>query len=416
MGMNENFLLDSWEESKYDDSIEGFRKMIERMDEGTKYIKTQLNRVDVLHVMNNQDEENPGSLRFFRFGPPTEEGCANVHVGGFTQKSLLEKGAEELVTEAKRSNNTIFRLMGKTYFTDYYAFRTLAQILERGKEFLEPRFSRDYAMSIDMHGNTYGTKEVTFVVRKAGDLSKVYAVHSGQYVPVKQAALLEICDKLSEYFGKVKMNWWQINHQFSTAILTFPEKAEEITDFYKLPDKFVPGVRICISDTGRSSLTIEGNWQVAQNSYNRTKKVSKKHAGKNDEKTLVQDLLIEAEQQIFSEFAALPKQLSILLNINVSDPAAAIEEIVKKIGMGHEKQLGIKITKKIKEQLIASLNPNLYYTAYDITMMFLSLPSCIYGLKESALEKLERLVSKVPWLDVYAATDTDNDDDILIVS
>lgn len=114
---------------------------------------------------------------------------------------------------------------------------------------------------------------------------------------------------------------------------------------------------------------------------------------------MLERLLLEVDQNIFSEYAALPKRLGELLQIDIKNPEGAVRNVVQKIGFRNGKQLGEKITNQIENQLVESINPKINYTAYDIVMLFLTLPeNVISGLKESAMEKLQNLVSGAPWI------------------
>ncbi|MFR1888493.1 MAG: hypothetical protein ACLSX0_01820 [Anaerostipes caccae] len=395
----EIFLLDGWKQrgTTYEDFVEAIRYM----DDHTKFETVMLEQLDLLHVMREQPDEK---LRVFQFVTDDETKHTSVATRVFREESLKEfKNIGALMKEAKVTNHTMYRIRSRastsrTLFGEYFVSRTLRQPLERGREFLRPRFSRDYAAHADMHSELYGKTMVTLVTRTDGEIQKLFAVHSDAYVPIRQEALIQISEKLSGYFGKVKMNAWQINHQLSSAVLEFPEKEEEMSDLYHLPDTFTPGVHIAISDTARSSLTVQGCFKVG-NSFFYTKKCSKKHSGRGGHQEMLERLLLEVDQNIFSEYAALPKRLGELLQIDIKNPEGAVRNVVQKIGFRNGKQLGEKITNQIENQLVESINPKINYTAYDIVMLFLTLPeNVISGLKESAMEKLQNLVSGAPWI------------------
>ena len=312
---------------------------------------------------------------------------------------------EEFMKEILQSSRLLLTA-GKntTYFTSHYLCRDLAARAELGGDAIYiPTEERDaYIMS------RYAQKpmDVHMVIRKGisendTPLYKVFALPSFTYQYIRQTFLLDIHKILQEQFGKSECEFWSIDHNLTKIWLSFPEKADDISRTYKLPDTLIPGVLMETSDTGDCALRIVAAWKKKSSGSRPLIGIfEREHRGKFSES----EALKRVEDELATTYTKLPERLCELLTIDLPEPDAAIEKAISMLGT--VKVIGKKRTKVLLDGLIGELPPDVKMTGYDLAMLFMDLPTRFIG-DERAKDFFEKSAGRLPFLDfdkIAAAT------------
>lgn len=312
---------------------------------------------------------------------------------------------EEFLKEILQSSRLLLTV-GKntTYFTSHYLCRDLAARADLGGDAIyTPTEERDaYIMS------RYAQKpmDVHMVIRKGFSennipLYKVFALPSYTYQYIRQTFLLDIHKNLQELFGASECEFWAIDHNLTKIWLSFPEKADDISKVYKLPDTLIPGVLMETSDTGDCALRVVAAWKKkSSNSRPLIGIFEREHRGKFSES----EALKKVDDELAAVYAKLPERLCELLTIDLPEPDAAIEKAFSMLGT--VKAIGKKRTKILLESLIGELPPDAKMTGYDLSMLFMDLPTRFIG-DERSKEFFEKAAGRLPFLDfekIAAAT------------
>jgi hypothetical protein len=142
-------------------------------------------------------------------------------------------------------------------------------------------------------------------------------------------------------------------------------------------------------------LTAVGTFKI-RNAVVYSEVYKRKHSGSVD----VETILKEIESAVFSRYSVFPQRLTELLDIDIVSPAIVIEDILRQIDFV---SIGKRIACKFEEALIAELNPTVNYTAYDLCMAILDLPSRYLGDAASLKGKLGSIVYKAAFADYRKA-------------
>lgn len=232
---------------------------------------------------------------------------------------------------------------------------------------------------------------VTFVVRKAEDENdnskcfyKAFAVRGQIYEGQSQQQLIEATKQvLEEDLGEGNSIHWNVSNEGSEIAFTFPKKQKEIKDFYPtIPDDCIPIVKIKTSDIGNCSFVVSAGFNI--NGFDLLTKngtVSVVH----DKNLTPKNIAEEVKKSLYQEFIAIPDNLARLLGIDVSNVAVAIDDVLDFIGI--EKKQGLRsVGKAIKEEMISEMAMGIDYTAYDVVVNLMSIPSRLVLTKKSTGE------------------------------
>lgn len=234
----------------------------------------------------------------------------------------------------------------------------------------------------------------------AKTLYKTFAIMSNTYNHVKQKILLDLIDDFEAELGESRCEWWCVNHNITQIIVSFPEKAEDIAEMYKVSSSKlpVPCLMLETSDTGASSVTVTALWKMPMGCYARAESFSRKHSG-TITSTEIRDAVHDS---IWKSYTKLPERLIELCTISVADPAAAIEQVFHDLKLVSYTSLGKRAGTSLLESALAELDPSVSYSAYDLAMSLMDLPSKIrfdgdWGSQRK--ETIEKVAYKVPFLD-----------------
>lgn len=237
-------------------------------------------------------------------------------------------------------------------------------------------------------------------------LNKVFAVMSDKYATISQRLIMEILDKVIEEakrdLGEAECVSWTINHSLTRIYLEFPESANELKEYYGLPESVVPGLMIETSDIGDCSLRIRGYFRIVDNgtiAY-MEEEYTQMHIGKID----TDEILNAAKNKIFPKYSVYPEKLAKLMMIDITTDDMNEMQKIKTMSSVYRKvsrEIGlVKAIKKSREkvliqQLIDTINTDINYTAYDVVMTFLSLSVCIETKDRTLVEAISKIAPKV---------------------
>nr|WP_297765627.1 hypothetical protein [uncultured Butyrivibrio sp.] len=239
---------------------------------------------------------------------------------------------------------------------------------------------------------------------------KIFAGLGGAYKLIPQTILTKAIDKITDEgtVGKANVTCWDIDHLYSTALVSLPEIGEEIADEYKIPAEIVPGLYISTSDVGLSSIIIRGIYRRG-NSYCVTDEVMMKHAGM----ITPEDILEKADETIFKNIRKLPEVLAELMGREVIDysktdltSTAGAEKNYKAVADVLKKEVQkvcaeAKVSGKKRDQLLeamcSEINTDIHYTLYDIAVDFIGIPDRIAGLDKDTITRLRKACGQTPF-------------------
>lgn len=386
-------LLDSWKESGTD--IESFKEAVKNISASTS---TMLIRAKDVKVLSNTQSVNPASLKFYKLDPQdlwdTSSGRHTVCEAYMKREGFTDRGVVELVKELENDTKLLLQIDSKIYFTSINMLNTFGlRTGVAGNAMLNPCLERDILIAKCLNSDD----EMTAIVRRAGGVRKIFSTLSAKYPYVPQSICADILTRI-ETDGKlgdaVGYNW-SVDNQFAEIYLEFPEKAEELMAIYGLDREVTPGLYICNSDTGESSIIVRSTWRIGT-AVIILDEFRRKHSGNFN----IDDILEGIDEIVFSKYTLLPEKLCDLMSIDITDPdwkaltktkfraanRKAIEFVIKSIF----KQIKVvdattkSIEKELYEALCDEIDYDLSYTAYDICMMIMTLPSrTIIGLSDT---------------------------------
>lgn len=332
-----------------------------------------------------QSRTERGSLTMYRCDPDGKFALIAVNVANLLAKPGYSK---ELIEDLKKGSKMTIIIAGKNHIVSDLAFNTLNRRACLGGEAMnKPSIGR--AVECAKAFFLRAPQKLQMITRTNKDAHVVVAVHSDKYCYVPQTALIDIYNQIVCDFGKTECLMWEVTHEISHCYVGFPEIAQEFADTYNLPVKVTPGLYFSTSDTGDGSLTIRGVWDINGNIAG-GETIKRNHRGEID----IAEFVANAKNTVFAEFNAIPARLAELLAIDVPDPKFTIHSIFKQIDLYKVANLGRRNAALLYQELTNELDPAAKYTAYDIAMMFLTLPARVKGTHWSVAEKMQNLAKK----------------------
>ena len=407
-------LLDSF--SKSGNSVEEFKRTITELSDMTSVLR--VNMSDVLLCSKNDfvEDKEEGKTNVFLINPKniwdettTKSGTTFSLNSAFLRHDSFKKAdAMDFLDEFTKKNKLILKINGKGYFTSDALPKTLGSRIGL-TGISKPCVERDLHIASRLNKN----EPIKLVVRYQDNIRKVFATMSNLYAYVPQTFMCDVLDAINtdEKLGKMECTSWFITNEFSEIYLEFPEKAKEISDAYKLTDDLIPGLYLCTSDTGNSSILIRATWRM-KNSKLLFGESRRKHMGSVD----TSKLLEEVEKVFFAEYVSLPEKLCDLMLQDITDPTwskipekafiakneVAVKGTLKKIfnEIDVVGAIGKKNEKEIFEQLVDENDYVISYTAYDIVKQVMTLPERCSGLTEASKCALGKACAKAPFVDL----------------
>ena len=370
-------LKDSY--TKTGTELKELEEALREMDSMTEFEPQSTLNITLLSLLKGTALED-GKVQFRQFSPEKGE-LPKISLP--LEKGEYKKFLEPLNREL-RENQLMLMVNNKPYYTSGSAISSMGlRAGISGNNLGIPSHNRNayIAELFQVDEN-----DVQMVVRKAGNIKKVFAVHSERYTRIPQVILTDIIGQIRHGLGIPVCHEWHINHDRSWAHVEFPEKAEDISKTYGLPDIIIPGLRIGTSDLAKSSVFAEGTWR-----FNAGVSVSNRYSHKHDGEIDSETILKGIDNSIFIHYTKVPEALCALMEIEVTDIPEVVESVFKQIGLYDKKlEIGKKRLTELQNAFCNQFNPGLQYTAYDIAKHMLALPKCISGAPGTMVKKLEQ--------------------------
>ncbi len=222
-----------------------------------------------------------------------------------------------------------------------------------------------------------------------------------QYLP--QTMILELKDMFNKNFEhELKLEKYTITQELTDVIYDIPSLKPELRDAYNLRKELMPAIRIRTSDSGASSLTIEGGYRIGESLIPVSVCAPKHTLGNTPEK-----ISEKAKRLVFNKIFDLPKQLK-----KLSDWKLTAEQYADALDYGLLSMKGVK-TKKIPTgdyksllgELRAEIVPDQTYTLEDVAYAILTIPGRAHGMETTTLNRFATEVAQVPYaLEKYKPT------------
>jgi hypothetical protein len=404
----EERLLDGWCATGKD--IEDFKKEVREL---SSYTYTELLRKKDLTILSNTETPDPNHLKFYLLKPDsiwdTASGRLTLRESKMKRGDFDAKGIKKLVSELETSTKMLLMADGKVYFTSYDMLSTLGLRTNlAGDSILHPSLERDiyFARCLD------SDEELTAIIRRQDGVRKIFSTLSAKYPYVPQSFCADILDRVQTEgkLGNAVGYNWKVDNTFAEIYVEFPDKASELMAIYGLDRAVTPGLFICKSDVGESSIVVRATWRIG-NSVILLDEFRRKHSGKID----VNEILEGIDEIVFSKYTLLPEKLCDLMGQNILDKDAkktlsvskfrslnkkTVEGIIKSVFK--EIKLVDATTKSIEKELYEALcdeiDYDIEYTAYDICMMIMTLPERkILGMPEAYKTPLAKACGKAAY-------------------
>lgn len=419
--IDERTLLDGWYSTgtKYEE----FKKTLTDLSAVTSFVRVSPMEVSVMSLKSVSDEK----ASFWELNPwNTGEPQGSLHVKNLTFNKVLEKGNHKpLLDETLNGVKMLFMSEGRVFFpAEKVLSRGLVQFGAGGSAMSHASFERDLYISALFKN----ARKSTFVVREIAGAKKLVSILSAKYKAFPQSALCEIIDAISEgEFGKMDTFLWTVDNWTSNIYIEFPEKAEELREYYKLKDEFMPGLWLQTSDTGDASVKIFPTWRRGRSiTYVEKAAVKRAHSGKVE----LSELLSNVKDKAFAEYTKLPAAMCDLMMQNITDPEwdltnpkmveknrKLVETVIKNAfkTLHITKAIGKGNKKALLDQMCAEFSGSIAYTAYDIAAALMSLPERLVGVHKLTLQNLESAVAEAPYIK-YRVGKTDEEESELILT
>ena len=414
--LNENFLLDEYEQTGND--LDDFKALTEEMAEHTLFAKCDMSNVTVMNYYESNlirygDSDSDETISFHRITPKdlTVENmriAPSIKTGTIKLSSVLKKGNfTSLVSEMKRTG-VMFFTGNKCMFVSSKVITGRMHPFGLDGDFLQ---EHSFGRSLMLAERFAKCKpaERTLVIRQINGIKKVFSILGKNYSILPQVILMEIYEKLLIHgMGKVTCRAWNVTHFTSTIHVEFPDKAAEFKALYGLPDELVPGLLLQTSDTGDSSLRIQGTWRHGD-SVSLHHEIVQKHRGAIN----VDEIIKDVDETIFSEYTKMPETLCNLMAEDITDPTWDLNTTSGKVKnrkllsaimrnaslqLNLTKAIGKKAECQLMEQLIGELDEGMAYTAYDMALHLMNAPSRIEGLHPLKMDNLASAIGRAPYI------------------
>lgn len=403
----EERLLDSWSASGED--ISSFKKEVREISASTS---TKLIRYRDLKVLSYFESSDPKILKFYMLDPneiwENVSGRKVLREAKMSRAGFASRGITKLLDEFENTTKLLMQADGNIYFTSINMLSTLGLRTDiAGNAMLEPSTERDLLIAKRLDSD----EELTAIIRNQGGVRKIYSTLSSKYPYVPQSLCADILDRVEAEgkLGTAVGYKWKVDNQFAEIYVEFPDKATELMTIYGFDRAVIPGLFICKSDVGESSIVVRSTWRVG-NSVTLLDEFRRKHSGKIE----VDEILEGIDEIVFSKYTLLPEKLCDLMLQTITDPAwhslstskfrsankKAVEGVLKSIFK--EIKLVDATTKAIEKELFEALcdeiDYDLDYTAYDICMMVMTLPERkISGMPAAYVTPLAKACGKAPY-------------------
>lgn len=421
--IGEKFLLDSFKISGNEYPV--FKEVVTDMDAVTKELIAYSKEITFLSLCNLPEYQQPGKVAFYVLS----EGIINgfLKFGNKFQVGLVpesEIGAE-LLDELRNTTGLIAIIHDQKYIISDISIPLLCmrasisgnltinrQNFVRNLHLADALFSKNEKIHFIYREYPIAEKSDGTVVTA----KKIFSALGGKYAMIPQDILIKMEQAVTKegVLGRTEIKSWTVDHEFTDLFIEFPDAAKDFVDTYKLKEDVIPGLFLCTSDIGKSSVIVRGTYRIGRH-YIITDEVMMKHTSKHldeDGKVNVEKIVSDISDTIFSNIRKLPETLMELIGQEVLDykkidlsteegSAAnflALKNIYEKVlNKEFDKILPAKKRAALLECMCDEINTSIPYTFYDVATNFMSIPERIEGICRTTLIDLRKVCAKVPY-------------------
>lgn len=387
-------LIDTWFETGHD--YNEFVDLVQDITQSTYSFGTLTDDITLLHCLG-VNPAKPDNLTFSLSGKKqiVENRYANINLDIATSK--VQGVTDEFIDEIVYRSKLMLRLYseggGQTFcFASSHLNRDLAARARLGGDavYTPTALRNRYIMENFVNLPVSASAVIRCNVDEGNRVHKVFALPTSNYTYIPQTMLLDMADALVRELGEFECDHWYIDHFITRVWLTFPEKAKDVCEVYKLPETLVPGVLLETSDTGDCSIRAIAYWK--RKGAARIGTYEHEHRGTVEPTKVIDNM----QMKLMPRYTELPKRLCELLTIDLPDPAASIERTFSMLNAN--KILGKKRAENFVKAMTDEVSSLGTMTAYEMAMMFIDLPAR-YAAEKSLVDSLEEMVGRVPFLD-----------------
>lgn len=417
-----HYLSNSWEVSGTDP--EAFRDLIKKIDAHTRYVCVDFKDVIVNSLVTTDD----GNISAYEIDPSAVLENGIVEAKPVNLDFIENTVGEKIKTEACQDGIIFtYRSHNHVHLISSNAYATLGQrIALPGTAMLFRSLARDCLIAEHI-GHHATLKKSVAVIKQSEGVAKIFAFLTQSYVPVPLDIINVITDRLisESKLGNAECMQWNANHDMVSIDYKFTEYADELSDIYELEEKMTPCVRLMTSDVGECSIRATGFWMTEKGDKIICDEYSRAHKGSAEKGNIsVSEIKENVEEKIFDKYVVFPQRLKALAYVKITPETLDLttekgrkknKEVLLSVYMRVLRELGLstilgaKRMKPLRDALETSLiDENLAYSAYAIAKDVISLPRIMKSwwssseLPEAALEKFQKAVSRVVYLDFEA--------------
>lgn len=412
-------LLDGYAESGNDYS--DFKEKVDEVVDMTKDLVVRGRDITFLSLCEKPDPSlvEPGKELFYVLDEKSLESFVMESKRLAAGRVTVAEIGYELFDELKKTTGLMAIINGEKYLFSDNAIKTFTirasvsgeytvtrQNLIRNMHIADAIIAKNEKIHFVYREIQIGTRpDGTPVMAK-----KIFACLGGYYQPVPQSILYNLADLVTKdgTLGDMSVNYWTLNQRFTDLYIDFPTAADDFKKLYKLPDKIIPGLLLCTSDTGDSSVIVRGVYRVGRH-YVITDEVAMKHT----KEVSARKILDRADEVIFSSFRRLPETLANLIGKEVADYSSI--DLSSESGAAKNLSAVAKCMESLSKKLLKSILPKKHldtilqcmqdeidssrpYTLYDIAITFMGIADRLSGLDNVTLTEIRKACARAPFI------------------
>lgn len=392
-------------------SIETFKEENAKIAENTKEICARSGDIIFLSLCEIPEFQIEGKVTFYvlsnEYITDVLQKGSRFRVGTLNEDEL----GEELLDELKSTTGLMAIIDGVKYLVSDLAIPTLTIRAGVGGDETISRqnlFRNLHFADALIHRNA----PVHFVYREGVNLEgktvrKILAGFGAAYTYVPQTIMYDAAEEILKdgILGEASVKYWEISHEYTDIEIMFPEMKDTFSKEYGV-DSLIPGVFMCTSDIGKSSVIVRGVL-YSGSSYVIIDEVMIKHVGNITK----DDILEKVREDIFPKIRTYPEILAKLIGEYALDYSKidlttekGCEKNLKGMTELNEKIMRscfkgiipLKRMKQLIECMNDEINSSIKYTLYDVALNFLSIPERVEGFDRVTINEIKKAAAKVP--------------------
>ena len=343
----------------------GFKKAVKEMVGRTDFLVTRIGNLQISTYCEADNGKSGFVLQKPVYGNITQM------LGILRNLSVSEIPEGRTFKNDMKKTGFVLSDGSKKYIVSPNAVKTFCRRIGMGGEELDiPSLARDIYIARQMW--RHAEEPCVLVTRNNQNTSKIFAVMSEKYMPVKQNILCRAFEVLAKDGAVCRK--WTISNTATKIHIEFPSLVDQT-----LPDEVVPGIILSTSDTGEASLSVQAVHRIGE-SVAKGNVLSIQHT-----EVVSLDGFMALIRQIIQELPDFTRKLKQLSSVKVSDDATASMEhtLVQAAG------------KRNAEKILKSIDIENMTTAYEACM---GVYRYRITMKDSVSEKYGTALGTLPQL------------------